>query len=373
VCLLEFVWILADLANETYPCSFESCYMNTSEKALKEAVESRIGRPLSTVELAAIEAAGFLDDLAATDDPERVAADFIEHLGVQKTERKPRIKVVSTERERLLALLAAEAASQDVFVVGYRARHLGGDVLPVHQLKEWLELQQAGFTHGRTWSSLQLPPGRKFERQDGHWTVAKGVPLNAAVHRQVTRTLRLTNPEEPDAEPLRVSIGGMGSLHALDVVASRLVDTFGWTARDAAAFVLTGHVPAVIRMMGIISANLRAPSLSRIWLEIDPDCTSQEVAAFFAELKGSMGLRGRGVARSDKPVRLMSLALSKGPITYEALRRLWNEKVGEEDAYGDRSAIRLALKRAKKHILEPIYNEVQSNLLADAWSRLRSD
>ena len=49
-------------------------------------------------------------------------------------------------------------------------------------------------------------------------------------------------------------------------------------------------------------------------MSIDPDCTSQEVAAFFADLKGSMGNRGRGLARSDKPVRLMmTFAMEKGP------------------------------------------------------------
>lgn len=370
MCLLEFKWMLADMALWFYLCLFERVQMNTGEPRLKEVVEAKLGRRLSKPERNAMEQGDFYVDLEITEDIEQVAADFIEHLGVEKADRTPRIRRVSTERERLLARLAADAAGGDLFVKGFRARYLGGDVLPPKKLPEWLKQQEASFTHGRTWSSLQLPPGPAFQRQDGRWTLAEGVGLDAAIHRRTTRTLSLTDPEDPDGVPLRADIGGVGALHTLEMVAQRLADTFRWAVPDAAAFVLTGHVPAVSRQRGTISVNHRAPSLSKIEMSIDPDCTSQEVAAFFAELKGTMGFKGRGLARSDKPVRLMSFALDKGPVTYEAFRRLWNEKVGEEDAYGDRSAIRLALKRATKLILEPTHSEVQSNVLLDSWQRL---
>ncbi len=344
--------------------------MNTDLLEFMNLIESRIRRPLSRVELERIESENYLGDVAATGDPERVAAECIEAMGVRTRERTSRIRVVSTEREHLLARLSAEAAKQNIFVVGFRSRFLGGEVLPFHELPEWLQQQQLNTTPGRTWSALELPPGVKFQRQDGHWTLAKRVPFNAAVHRRVTRTLRLTDPEEPRGEPLRVDIDGMGALHVLDELSVRLADTFRWTQPDAATFVLTDHVPTVVRMRGVTAVNLQAPSLSTIEMSIDPDCTSQEVAAFFAQLKGGMGSSGRGVARSAKAVRLMKFALGKPSVSYEQLRRLWNEEVGESDAYGDRSAIRLALKRAKKLILEPSYSELQSNLLADAWRTL---
>lgn len=151
------------------------------------------------------------------------------------------------ERMRAKALVLASLANEDPVVVQWRTEHLGGKLVPLSSVGEWVRSHQTG----------------------------QGSP------RQL-----LAFPDQ--GQLCRVATSDGSVLRSLLSLSSRLALEYGWTEDTATAFVLSDAVP-IPKWVRVTVHETGDVYGARIILDVDPDTPAEVVARLYDEERKAMG------------------------------------------------------------------------------------
>ena len=206
---------------------------------------------------------------------ERLAAAYLLKEEIYFPEPKARRRRELPTDRRAQALAQIVAHRLDTLVpqaAAFRDRHLNGQFLPLKEMTDWIKAQAA---------SEVLPPEAPYAMR---------------------RTLAFLSPTRRLVE---LEIRSDGVLAELKEIATTLVKTYhtGWDEAEAVVFILTKAIPPIPLGRSAVKFGV-VPSASHITLVVSPRLAPREVAAFYSEIRGGIGL-GR-----DKPFAVKHLALA---------------------------------------------------------------
>lgn len=211
----------------------------------------------------------------------------------RKTRPRKRYRFDQGPDTRLLFLseILALEASRNPDVLSFREEVLGGELLEVDQVREWLENQKE--EHG---------PRLIIRFADGGF-----IPRSVSVRK---------------SEPM----------HRLSVLAAVLTRFCPWDKAEAVSFILCGRVPLVPRARVHLPAYFALP-YNRVQLDLDPHLAPQEVAALYR------AVRKVAVMQRDRPLSKRTLELTlflarRPDLGPKTLVKEWN-RVFPEWAYSD--------------------------------------
>ncbi len=138
---------------------------------------------------------------------------------------------------------------------------------------------------------------------------------------------RLTYSVPGDSRPHRVRIRGDGVLAELHAIARNLCGHFdAWTFEDAVSFIVSGAIPPLAEVRAFTRSSHLYPAASRVFLDIDPRTSLEEVSAWYGRLR-----QRHDVTRQQQPMSPRNLALAvfvecnwHPGVTWVQLLAAWN-------------------------------------------------
>lgn len=191
-----------------------------------------------------------------------------------------------TPRVRARSLALYSMASEEPEVLAFRGDVLGGRVLPLTSVREWVEPRQPARTQRRDLPDLRLPVDELRVVQVKPGTV-------------------------------------LGRLRDLAVYLS---STYRWAEDQAVAFVLCDVVPAV---SGVWVTETRSSTGDRITLDVDPSVPPDVVRARYAEAQRELtGKRHR--APNPESLDVLSEWVLRGEPEFREMAHRWSRERGVE-------------------------------------------
>jgi hypothetical protein len=226
--------------------------------------------------------------------------------------------VAGARRYALSVLLAQEARARPD-VKAFRKKHLGGVLLPLSKVREWVLQKAAGDGIPTIWANdVLLPPASKPQLDD------RGrirIPIHRTLQCMGLATKYLRYPM-PDHSVECVPVHAGGALHLLHQLATALSQTFHWTEAEAVMLVLTDEVPPVESAKWQVHWS-SIPSLSRITLALDPALSPRQVEALYRRLRGQL-LEGRYRNITRKHALLAAFKTNFSELSLSDLMAKWN-------------------------------------------------
>jgi hypothetical protein len=225
---------------------------------------------------------------------------------------------VPGSRRYALSLLLVQHARARSDLKEFRKEHLGGEPLPLREVKEWVLQKGAGDGIPTTWANdVLLPPASKPQFDQGMITI----PIDGAVQCMGLATKYLRYPM-PDHSVSCVPVRAGGTLHILHQLATTLSQTFHWTEAEAVMLVLTDEVPPVEPAKWQVHWST-IPCLSRITLTIDPALSPRQVESLYRRVRGQV-LDGRYRNLTRKHALLAAFKTTFSELKLSDLMRKWN-------------------------------------------------
>jgi len=168
----------------------------------------------------------------------------------------------------------------------------------------------------------------------------------------------------------RIHFSRFGLLFDLRREALRLSDRYPWHLADAATFLVTGWVPILSRIRIESSRDGQIPTLSRITMTIDPDCSGEEVRRTYSKARREiMGGRLPGPKKPERAARLLEFMTGRDQRRPTLNMGAWN-RAYPQDGFKHRGDFKRAVDRAVDLLLAPKYPDWFNLGLAgdDSWS-----
>jgi hypothetical protein len=280
------------------------------------------------------------------DDRHEDAYDTADRIRTQRLRRQPMAQPPGERDESLptefasfvwaRSLLAAADAADDPGVIAFRADVLGGQLLPLDSVWDWVHEQRRLDGPATEYARHVVPQG---------WREHDPVPVGAAYASSYSETLSYSAAGEPVVHYVPVSRDGV--LYLLRQLSERLAPVYGWQQAQASTFVLTGYTP-VVSMLRMTTPRIPGPR-QRVVLDVDPDVPPELVAAAFRRAR-SMMLGPRARPPSLHGSELVVHAAERPGVEPRGLWRQWND-AHPERPYLELTAFRQALRDARRRVL----------------------
>ena len=259
------------------------------------------------------------------EDISAIVLNVVEARGIFGTDKRVApVKLergVSGSRRYALSLLLAQQARARTDVTSFREQHLGGTLLRLGEIREWVLQKATSDGMPTTWANdVLLPPESKPEFDDQGML---RIPINGAVQCMGFAIKYLSYPA-PDHSVSRVPVRVGGTLHILHQLASSLSQTFHWTEAEAAMLVLTDEVPPVEPAKWQVHWSA-TPCLSRITLTLDPALSPRQVESVYRRVRGEV-LDGRYRNITTKHALLAAFTATLSSLKLREQMRKWNAK-----------------------------------------------
>jgi hypothetical protein len=213
-------------------------------------------------------------------------------------------------RSDVLSRLVARAADEDPEVQAYRSEVLGGALLPLERVPEWI---------GERVDPATEPDG----------------------------AIEYVGP----AGSARREIAAVGDLGRLMALGQEVAARSGWSAGQATTFVLTGVAPRIEPIRTQVTGGHPVGSSTRIVLEVDPAVEPREVLRRYRRLRRRVvSVRPRGPDRRE--LALAAFWVEHPGEVLEELFETWNRS-HPTMAYDDRDRFERELVLARRRLLDP--------------------
>jgi len=260
--------------------------------------------------------------------------------------KKPSSRIVA------LSILVAQEATKEAEVQAFRTDVLGGKLLSLEAVEEWI-LEQSKSDGQPTWwlEKITLPGTfmhESFEKlspdaglvlsnikPDGYMKyypdkeprdqfelrllLPFSIPTRSLMEYFRFRMLAYGVPGNNEEKKIPTSINGV--LERLRLLSEGLAQKYDWMEAEATLFILTGSIPEISQ---VSSAVLDRPlsALSRIVLTLDPSLSPKEVAEYYRKVREDViGTRHREL--SEKHMQLAIFAATQPE------ERKWSDKMAE--------------------------------------------
>jgi hypothetical protein len=234
------------------------------------------------------------------------------------------------------SLLAAADAADDPGVVAFRADVLGGRLLPLDSVWDWVHEQRRLDGPATEYARHVVPQG---------WREHDPVPVGAAYAGSDSETLSYGAADGKWVHYVPVSRDGV--LYQLRQLSERLAPVYGWQQAQASTFVLTGYTP-VVTMLRMTTPALPGPR-QRVVIDADPDVPPELVAAAFRRARSRL-LGPRARPPSLHGSELVVHAAERPGVDTRGLWRQWND-AHPERPYDMLRAFQQALRDARRRVL----------------------
>jgi len=261
---------------------------------------------------------------------------------------------VPSSRKYALSLLIAKQVRVRPDVCQFRKEQLGGTVLQLAQIKDWVLHKAASDGKPTIWANeVPLPAGSEPQFDEhGLFTV----PIGGVVQSAGIVTKYLCFPC-PDHSVSCVPVHARGTLHLLHQLATTLSQTFHWTEAEAVMLVLADEVPPVQPAKCHIHWSA-IPCLSRVTLTLDPALSSRQVESLYRRVRGQV-LEGRYRNLSRKHALLAGFTSTLGGLKLSEQMNKWNEQY-RQWRYTTVTIFGRDAKTARDRLLTPSNFSVQS-------------
>ena len=293
-------------------------------------------------------------------------------------------------RSQALSILLAKEAEKEPEVQAFRQEVLGGNLLDVDQIENWVRSQAESDGPETIW--LRVPvrydsEGRITTRSiSGAGNSSWGLEMKKVVPGDVKPEeilgdveVRYIEYSVPGGEWAKLQGTASGGVLERLWRISRfpLASNYPWTTAQATMFVLTGLYPEVsgIEAQSVMPKPVKAAT--RISLVIDPTVTPDEVRDEYHRLRQQL-LVGRHKTRSDKHLRLAAF-IAERPDTESWQDRMlaWNKAYPESGfkgyEYSHRSNFTRDARRVCQDLLNPAYRFSWAQLDPDRARFLSGD
>ena len=260
--------------------------------------------------------------------------------------KKPSSRIVA------LSILVAQEATKEAEVQAFRTDVLGGKLLSLEAVEEWI-LEQSKSDGQPTWwlEKITLPGTFMHEsfgklspdaglvlsniKPDGYMKyypdkeprdqfelrllLPFSIPTRSLMEYFRFRMLAYGVPGNNEEKKIPTSINGV--LERLRLLSEGLAQKYDWMEAEATLFILTGSIPEISQ---VSSAVLDRPlsALSRIVLTLDPSLSPKEVAEYYRKVREDViGTRHREL--SEKHMQLAIFAATQPE------ERKWSDKMAE--------------------------------------------
>jgi hypothetical protein len=254
-------------------------------------------------------------------------------------------------RLKALSILVAQEAAKDEEVQAIRTELLGGELLSLDAVEEWIH-KQAEADGRHTWWLTAIPFLQNSRLENSQLDLALGTLIRHGLferQKQITYTsnnfevllgaenffFRFLAYSVPESEEKKeIPTRYEGKLERLRQLSERLAQEYGWTEAQSTVFVLTGAVPEITPVTSSFQSR-QLPALSRIVLTIDPALSPKEVAEQY-RMARQEAIAGRHRELSEKHMQLAIFAAKHSDNeTWAEKMAEWNKTHPEEWRYGE--------------------------------------
>jgi hypothetical protein len=298
---------------------------------------------------------GVAEDALSQEDPagyliaqldEWKAADAPDQGLPAEGDRTAEIGQAGSARQWALSVLLAEDAAQDEEVESFRADVLGGDLLAVDQVQEWIATRREQDGHPTRFVEVARPSD-----------AVENLALRAHTLLFPGQYLPVTNDRFsflafPDrtgegAWVARVPVAAGGVLDRLRALSEALTGDYGWQPAQATAFVLSGAIPIVPFLT--VTVRLTAPAFkSRVVLTIDPEVPPSAVEAAYRSARRQL-VGPRVKIRTTHVYQAVAFAAARERLTWPQRAKAWSTEHPEHPYGAD--AFRRVVERATRGLL----------------------
>jgi hypothetical protein len=280
------------------------------------------------------------------DDRHEDAYDTADRIHTQRLRRQPMAQPPDERDESLptefasfvwaRSLLAAADAADDPHVLAFRADVLGGQLLALDGVWDWVHEQAALDGPPTVYARHVVPPG---------WREHDPVPVGAEWVGVEVETLRYGAADGKWVHAVPVARGGV--LYRLRALSEWLAKQYGWQPAQGSTFVLTGCTP-VVTMLRMTTPVLPGPR-QRVVIDADPEVPPELVAAAFRRARSRL-LGPRVRLPSVHGSGLVVHAAERPGVDTRGLWRQWND-AHPERPYDMLRAFQQALRDARRRVL----------------------
>lgn len=251
-----------------------------------------------------------------------------------------------------LTRIAAIDAAQDSDVVTFREKVLGGRLMPLDEIAEWIMWQQEKDGEPTFWLTFPLPNtpeeligllkmlvfGFRFDFQVSFGPLGKlaeelssfdaPLPMPGESYFLDVDTLEYWNAV--DLEARSTPVNRKGTLGWLKRVAQKLTAKYPWWEEfHAVAFILSGWEPSYPNARGTTATYLEAEipcQHESVIVETDPRVSPREIANLYARLRRQKMPRRRYKPITKKHASLPVFAAEHSGLTWKEMTHLWNSQ-----------------------------------------------
>ncbi len=233
-------------------------------------------------------------------------------------------------KAQAFAEIAHLEASRNQEVISFREEELGGTLLTVEAIPEWVVATAK--EDGPATTYIRIPQDTEaMPRTTDDYRALDGVEISGDILEYPGAGERFT----------AIAVRADGTLDWLRDIARLLARSWGWPEGSAVAFILTGCLVAPIRGTATLSVKYPYPARSTVTIEVVADSVSKsEVADLYAQVvkKGDFSAAaGVGRPMGDKHARLAVAAAkhAQSERTWRESMRIWNRTQDDEWNYVD--------------------------------------
>jgi len=277
--------------------------------------------------------------------------------GLERKLLAPPAILTATQRQRasdhqtVLAILLARDAAREKVVREFRERALGGQVLPLERVEDWLTKQAAKDGEPTVWlQDVAVPSGHEILRVPHRWEVFTRPALSISARHPARASSRSLVCARLGAPPLAFITRSGGVLEELREIGQRLARQFGWAPMQATLFILTDQVPTVPLVHVRTEISSSRPACTRIVFDVDPTARPNLVAERYRQYRQDLFPRNvRALSRRHLKLAVF-VAEHSGANLWPELFVEWNRK-HPDWKYQRRNNFKRDCLRARRQIL----------------------
>jgi hypothetical protein len=263
-------------------------------------------------------------------------------------------------RQAIISRLLATEAEKELQVEEFRAKVMGGRLMPWEEVHEWIQQQALKDGPLPSWyyPEMRVPPAYQEQYLDaptGQEPSLEFPPIAPKVVSKKYQVRELKYGVLAGSWPKRsVAVVEGKPLEQLRVLSLRLADKYRWMEEQAAIFVLTGLTPFVDSLTFEIALK-EVATASRIILIVDPALPPEELADSYRAIRQMAGgSRQREMSKKHLVLALFAATRPKGE-TWAAGMIRWNRE-HPEWAYQHETNFGRDAGSAQRRLLYPSYH-----------------
>jgi len=253
--------------------------------------------------------------------------------GLERRLLRPPAMLTADQRQRasdhqtVLAILLAREAGKETGVVSFRGHVLGGRVLPLARVEDWLTEQATNDGEPTVWlQDVAVPSGYEVRRVPYRWEVFTESGLSITQAHPARASSRMLVCARIGRPPMVFITRTGGVLEELRELSERLARQFGWVPMQATLFILTDQVPTIPLVHVRTEASSSRPACTRIILDVDPTASPNLVAERYRQHRRELFQRRvRGLGRRHLKLAAF-VAEHLGEPVWPKLFEEWNRK-----------------------------------------------